>query len=240
MSIPASVLARMATIGLSAEQADAVALMLADVEAATRNEGNEAIEARRANDRDRKARQRHGKSRDITGQDVTSGDNPPPKEKSPTPPKEITPSTFSEPSGSSNESAREFSDFWSMFPNKVGKRDAAKAFSSARKRAPLDAIMAGLRRYLAKTDDRAWCNPATFLNQDRWEDQPASTPSPRATAPPPQNGMDRMNAALDSMISGETDEPDQRYARTIEGSFERGDWGSLEGSVQRTSASAWD
>lgn len=98
MSIPASVLARMATLGFSPEQAEAVATMLSDVESATRDEAAEAIEARRANDRERKARQRHVKSREVTGRHVTSGDNPSPKEKSPTPPKEITPSP--EPSGS--------------------------------------------------------------------------------------------------------------------------------------------
>jgi len=109
-----------------------------------------------------------------------------PKEKSPTPPKEITPSIpVSEPIGSSTESAREFADFWSLFPNKIAKRDAQKAFTAARKRSSFESIMAGLRRYVAKTDDRAWCNPSTFLNQDRWDDQPADV-VPRSGAPPPQ------------------------------------------------------
>lgn len=51
------------------------------------------------------------------------------------------------------------------------------------KRVPMDDLMAGLRRYVAKTDDRPWSNPATWLNQDRWDDQPA--PVPRNRAPPP-------------------------------------------------------
>jgi hypothetical protein len=33
--------------------------------------------------------------------------------------------------------------------------------------------MAGLEKYIAKTDDRPWCNPATWIHQDRWNDQPA-------------------------------------------------------------------
>ncbi len=81
--------------------------------------------------------------------------------------------------------ARSFPEFWSLYPNKVGKRDAETAFLKALKRADIETILAGLRRYVAKTDDRPWCNPATWLNQDRWEDAPASVaPASRATAPP--------------------------------------------------------
>jgi hypothetical protein len=38
----------------------------------------------------------------------------------------------------------------------------------------IEALMDGLARYVAKTDDRPWCNPATWLHQARWEDQPAA------------------------------------------------------------------
>lgn len=74
--IPAETLADLATLGLSRDQADAVSRMLRSVEDATRHEGSAAIEARRKNDRDRKERQRHGKSRDVTGTDVKERDNP--------------------------------------------------------------------------------------------------------------------------------------------------------------------
>jgi uncharacterized protein YdaU (DUF1376 family) len=77
---------------------------------------------------------------------------------------------------------REFDEFWSEFPHKVGKPKALAAFTAARKRASLEAIMAGLRRYVAgKPPDRSWLNPATFLNQDRWGDEPAAV----ARAGPP-------------------------------------------------------
>jgi hypothetical protein len=71
-----------------------------------------------------------------------------------------------------------FAKFWEVYPNKVGKAAAAKAFLAALKRASFEDIMAGLQRYVVKTDDRPWCNPATWLNQDRWQDQPAP-PVPR-------------------------------------------------------------
>lgn len=78
----------------------------------------------------------------------------------------------------------EFADFWETYPNKVGKPKALESFIKARQRAPLETIMAGLARYVAKQDDRPWCNPTTWLNQDRWGDAPASVPVSRQGSPP--------------------------------------------------------
>lgn len=104
--------------------------------------------------------------------------------------------------------ARSFPDFWSLYPNKVGKRDAETAFAKALKRADLETILTGLRRYAAKTDDRPWCNPATWLNQDRWEDQPA-TVAPSAQSPP--NGKPNAFTAYEEIARerGWTDEPER-------------------------------
>lgn len=77
----------------------------------------------------------------------------------------------------------EFEDFWSLYPNKVGKRAAEKSFNAARKRISQADLMAGLVAYVNKRDDRPWCNPATWLNQDRWEDRPAQRPV-QAHSPP--------------------------------------------------------
>lgn len=64
--------------------------------------------------------------------------------------------------------------FWPAFPNKCGKPKALTAFLKARKKDSLAAIMAGLQRYITdKPPDRPWLNPTTFLNQERWNDQPA-------------------------------------------------------------------
>jgi hypothetical protein len=67
-----------------------------------------------------------------------------------------------------------FDAFWAVYPHKVGKAEASKSFAKAIRRVDLETLMAGLRRYVAKTDDRPWCNPATWLNQDRWTDEPAT------------------------------------------------------------------
>jgi hypothetical protein len=76
--------------------------------------------------------------------------------------------------------------FWAQYPNRVGKQAAFTALDRIRRarRVAWTALMAGLARYCAKTDDRAWCNPATWINQHRWDDQPAAA----AARGPPWHG----------------------------------------------------
>ncbi len=68
--------------------------------------------------------------------------------------------------------------FWETYPHKVGKANALRILERIRKRAVLvswDVLMDGLQNYIrTKPPDRPWCNPATWLNQDRWTDQPAN------------------------------------------------------------------
>lgn len=66
--------------------------------------------------------------------------------------------------------------FWDRYPHKVGKPTALAKLEAVRKRGvSWSALMDGLDRYIAaKPPDRPWLNPATFLNQERWNDQPAT------------------------------------------------------------------
>lgn len=95
------------------------------------------------------------------------------------PQSQLTPSLRSERTRASalgagwSEADRE--RFWAEFPNKVGKADAMKAFDKASHKTPPDVLFPALNRYAKKTDDRPFCNPATWLNQERWLDQPATT-----------------------------------------------------------------
>jgi uncharacterized protein YdaU (DUF1376 family) len=95
---------------------------------------------------------------------------------------------------------REFAeDFWPEFPNKVGKPFACQAFLKTRKRFPLGAIMDGLRRYMAdKPPDRQWLNPATFLNQERFLDEPAQA----ATSPPRVSATTLAGQKLEEKLNG--------------------------------------
>jgi hypothetical protein len=68
--------------------------------------------------------------------------------------------------------------FWAEFPNKVGKAAARLAFQKATYRVAPETMFPGLLAYATKTDDRPWCNPATWLNQDRWDDQPSIRAGP--------------------------------------------------------------
>jgi len=73
---------------------------------------------------------------------------------------------------------REFEEvFWPQVVRKVSKSDARKAFPKAREKASLEAIMVGLQRYQQNliamgTEIRFFAHPATFLNGERWADEP--------------------------------------------------------------------
>jgi uncharacterized protein YdaU (DUF1376 family) len=92
----------------------------------------------------------------------------------------------------------EFDTFWRSYPHKVGKRAAMTAFSRALGRASLDEILDGVERYRRdKPADRNWCNPATYLNEDRWTDQPGPPPQFQARATgPPRDDADRQFAEM--------------------------------------------
>lgn len=79
---------------------------------------------------------------------------------------------------SNEESTREarvsdFEQWWSMYPHKVGKGDARKAFLVAITKTSLITLIDGVKRYEAnRPTDRPWCNPGTWLRQERWNDHP--------------------------------------------------------------------
>ena len=196
--IDASVLRALAAAGASAE------MIVAAVEAAQSAEA-EKVAARRAKDAERKRKSRMSQdvrvtSRDGDGHDVTGrgcSPSPSPQRDISNPPSTPPQSSLRSVSGSASAES-EFSDFWDEWPNRVGKPAAQRAFVAARRRAPLAKIIAGVRAYVAaKPSDRPWLNPATFLNQDRFDDVPApvSLPNPRA-APAPRDAQEFRNPML--------------------------------------------
>ena len=73
----------------------------------------------------------------------------------------------------------DFDRFWASYPKKVGKQAALKAFDRARKIAPVDTMLAALARQREsdqwKRDNGRYIpNPATWLNQGRWDDELAT------------------------------------------------------------------
>lgn len=70
-----------------------------------------------------------------------------------------------------------FEIWWDEFPHKVAKGQARKAFFGALKKTTLAELIDGLRRYIrTKPADINYCYPATFLNGERWLDEPATGP----------------------------------------------------------------
>ena len=72
------------------------------------------------------------------------------------------------------QQAEDWELFWQLFPKKVGKEAAKRAWLSALKRADAATIVAGLQRLLPSLQARELQyrpNPSTWLNAGSWEDE---------------------------------------------------------------------
>jgi len=74
-----------------------------------------------------------------------------------------------------NDIVQAFNEFWEIYPRKQGKGKAKEAFIKATKVAHVDDVVAGAERYAADRnlpDPKFVPLPATWLNQERWDDGP--------------------------------------------------------------------
>ena len=85
-----------------------------------------------------------------------------------------------------------FDEFWSLYPRKVAKGAAVKAWKTATRKADPHAIMAALKAQTPKLTAKGpdFCpHAATWLNAERWTDETATEPAIVDTgewvAPPP-------------------------------------------------------
>ena len=70
----------------------------------------------------------------------------------------------------------DFADWWSLYPRKVGKGQATRAYRTARKKATAQALAAAIvtQGPLLMARGSQYCpHPATWLNGERWRDEPA-------------------------------------------------------------------
>ncbi|MFJ4284036.1 hypothetical protein ACIPY0_00155 [Paenarthrobacter nicotinovorans] len=84
--------------------------------------------------------------------------------------------TSSKPSASTDA----FNAFWRVYPRKVGKEAARKAYDKALKLASPEQIMAGLetlRMQVAGKDQQFTPHASTWLAAGRWEDEPEQPPA---------------------------------------------------------------
>jgi hypothetical protein len=186
MAVIAAALKHMLAAGMDP---DAIVEAVEDMEAA-------ATSRSRGAERQARYRERNKASR-VTDGDACDGDEQ--KGLSPQTPLSKNSLPPVSPKGKTYPQA-EFDEFWSIYPKRVAKPDAKAKFAKAMRRASFEEIMAGLRRYIAKTDDAPWCNPSTWLHNDRWADEPAE-PVPRQGTGPPQGR--NPTADLDAAIFGD-------------------------------------
>lgn len=68
----------------------------------------------------------------------------------------------------------DFNEFWSLYPRRVSKRTAQKAWDKETRQTAPEVILAGLRRqlpYLTSKDPQFIPHASTWINQARWEDE---------------------------------------------------------------------
>jgi len=94
-----------------------------------------------------------------------------------------------------------FNEFWKVYPNKTGKAKAETAFIKALKKTTDEIIMSAVK--LNAISNQQWLKdngqfipmPATWLNQERWDDEIQTNEKPQAQTftgnPPPYMGEDR-------------------------------------------------
>ena len=95
-----------------------------------------------------------------------------------------------------NPNPKWFDAFWTIYPKKRGKGKAEESFAKkVTSQLTYDAVMAGLKKHLGcddweKDGGQFIPNPATWLNQRRWEDEPAVVPRDIQKRPGTSRGKD--------------------------------------------------
>jgi hypothetical protein len=90
-----------------------------------------------------------------------------------------------------------FAEFWERYPRRIGKAAARKAYDKARKTAQHDDIMFGLSQQMTSLTAREAQyipHPATWLNQERWNDEPEQHHN--GSAGRTHSGSDRPGAGM--------------------------------------------
>lgn len=107
----------------------------------------------------------------------------------------------------------DFQDFWAIYPRRVAKRAAQKAWDKEMKAGTdPDSIIAGLRRQIpifARKDEQFIPHASTWIHSGRWEDE--------VSLPVPSRGQERPGDMADYLNARKAN----RDARTIDGEYER-------------------
>lgn len=108
----------------------------------------------------------------------------------------------------------DFEEFWCAYPKKTAKQEALKVWK--RKKPPIDEVLKALS-WQTKTQqwiDGFMPNPATYLNQGRWEDEPCVA----VRAPPVRTKLEQTQINARSIFK--SNHRDTEHERIIEGTAE--------------------
>lgn len=89
----------------------------------------------------------------------------------------------------SAERAREFDEWWAIYPKKQAKEAARRKYLTVRKKVPADVLLRGVREYalLMAGEDKQFVKlPAGWLNDGRWADDHSTAPGAPAAARTPE------------------------------------------------------
>ena len=78
-------------------------------------------------------------------------------------------------------SSAEFENFWLVYPRKINRAVALKAFEKATRKTEADLIITAVRGYKFADDEQFIPHPATWLNQERWIDGTPTSIRPQVT-----------------------------------------------------------
>jgi hypothetical protein len=83
--------------------------------------------------------------------------------------------------GEAKKDSDSFAEFWSLYPRRVAKLAAQRAFAAALKRgASAAALIAGAQRYASERagqDSKFTAHPSSWLNAGRYDDEPGGPPT---------------------------------------------------------------
>lgn len=103
---------------------------------------------------------------------------------------------------------RRFADFWAVYPNKKGKKEAEKAWCAKQ----LDVMATQIIDHvlLMAYKDDGWQRGfapmgSTYINQERWTDEPQAAPRASQPQSAPSKGMQAI-MEMEGMKSGRLDE----------------------------------
>lgn len=224
MSDVAAIIADLVRAGVDPDLVGRTAAALAQNVQIVQNVQDPVAEKRRAYDRDRKASKRNSTGIPPESAEPSSPEVSP-YTPLPNPSNHIPPSP---PKGGS--SPTDFERWYQHYPHKVGRGQAERAFPKALSLAgSLDTLIAATRAYAAKTDDRPWKNPATWLNGKCWLDAPAPSPTQRSTAPPKRR--EDPFAAVSELFNGNHNEPSLTHRNREDAERLSAERGEREGAV---------